>query len=127
MTNVTINFVETKDGERTPVRYTTVHHGGEKIPGITKIELTGSLKTGWQAKLHIEGLHLHQSVVAELTKICCDNIWESAVLDAAMAVVKASQAYTGNEPSASKLDRRIDELRSILDGKPTKQTEAQSK
>lgn len=115
MTNVTINFVEATDGKRTPSRGTSVYHNGERIPGITKIELTGSTEHDWQAKLHVNDLQLHESVVAELAKICCDNIWESAVLDAAMAVVKASQAHTGQEPSTSVLNRNIDELRCILD------------
>jgi len=115
MTNVKINFVATADGERTPVIGTTVFHNEERITGITKVKLTGCPKEGWQAKLHINNLQLHESLVAELAEICCDNIWASAVLDAAMAVVRASQNNTGHEPSTSVLSRNIDELRTILD------------
>lgn len=43
------------------------------------------------------------------------NVWESALLDAANAVVHANQNNTGYEPSRSLLACRIDDLREILD------------
>lgn len=43
------------------------------------------------------------------------NVWESSLIEAAHAVVRANQGNTGSEPSVSLLAYRIDELRSILD------------
>lgn len=65
-------------------------------------------ETIWHAMLEAAPSHSQQSEQST-------NVWESALLDAANAVVHANQNNTGYEPSRSLLACLIDELREILD------------
>lgn len=53
--------------------------------------------------------------ILEMVRPKVANAWESSIIEAAHAVVRANQGNTGHEPSVSLLAYRIDELRAILD------------